>query len=70
MTVHSSPTPLFGFVCFEEPGMSWTRVQGKYELLGKDSGEAWGGEPHWEIRLNHKNTCFVPESSVVVLPKP
>ena len=59
--------PLFGLVCFEEPGMPWTRVQGKYELIKQDDGELWGGEPHWEIQLENGDTCFVPVSSVVVL---
>lgn len=59
---------LFGLVCFEEPGMPWTRVRGQYKLLGQDNGDVWNGEPHWEIELEKGDTCFVPISSVVVLP--
>ena len=66
--VDVSSGPLFGLVCFEEPGMPWTRVRGRYKLLRQDNGEVWDGEPHWEIELEKGDTCFVPASSVVILP--
>lgn len=58
---------LFGLVCFEESGMPWTRIQGIYQLLRLDNGENWGGEPHWQVKLENGNTCFVPENSVVIV---
>ena len=65
--VDVSSGQLFGLVCFEEHGMPWTRVQGRYKLLKQDNDEDWGGEPHWEIELEKGETCFVPISSVVIL---
>ena len=58
--------PLFGLVNFEEPGMPWTRVCGSYELIKLDDGKDWDGEPHWEIKLENGDSCFVPQSSVIL----
>ena len=63
---------VFGLINFEEPGMPWTRVVGKFELVKLDDGSGWEDNiPHWEVKDNKEgdecDNFFIPENSVTVL---
>lgn len=58
----------YGMVAFEEEGMPWTKVCGKFELIEKVQDEAFGSEEHWKIRLHDGEFTFVPISSVAEIP--
>ena len=61
------PGSRFGLAAYEVPGMPWTRVNGKVQLLKLEVVPAFGKEPHWKILYNGEET-WVPKSNVVVLP--
>jgi len=71
--IGKSTKKVFGLVNFEEPGMPWTKVSGKFELIKLDDGSDWEGVPHWELRdPNDDGTVdsdilYVPADSVIII---
>jgi len=67
LTEDYSNKKVFGIVNFVEEGMEWTRVSGKYRILGKGKSHRYGNEFHYVLENpKHKNDpIIVPVSSVI-----